>query len=155
MWLFFLAIGLLALFYYRNTLKKVAKEMKTRGVEVPLLDAFKTQYPTYHKIVQEHLDEFNKKYQTTFDYKNVGASTIHDLFSIRDDILYNISEIKLRLPNDLDMEKNIMSAYEQADRRTMEFITDTKSRFNINVYPGQTSIAFAARHYRAADDKVF
>jgi hypothetical protein len=125
-----------------------------RGVEVPLLDKFSKQYPTYFKNVEERIKAFNEVYQTTFDYENVSVDAIDDLFSIRDDVLYNISEIKLRLPNDLDMERHLAAAYEQADRRLMEYITDAKSRFNININPGQTSSAFAARNYRAANDIV-
>ena len=85
---------------------------------------------------------------------HMGPTKINHLFSIRDDVLYNISEIKLRLPNDLDMEKCITRVYETADRRMMEYITDVKSRFHINTYPGQTSSAFAARNYRASNDMV-
>jgi hypothetical protein len=36
----------------------------------------------------------------------------------------------------------------------LETITDTKSRFNINVFPVQTIAAFGARHYRASNDVV-
>lgn len=154
MFLFFLAISIVILYYYRSKLKTIAKRMNTRGVEIPLLINFEKQYPTYYKNVKMYLDKFNKRYQDTFDYKNVCVDLINDLFSMRDDILYNISEIRLRLPNDLTLEKNITAAYEQADRRLMEYITDVKSRFNINVYPGQTSSSFAARSYRAYDDIV-
>jgi hypothetical protein len=134
--------------------KNAAKNLKIRGVEIPLLDKFAKQYPTYFKNVEDRVKAFNSAYQKTFDYDNVSVDVINNLFSIRDDVLYNISEIKLRLPNDLDMEKHATAAYEQADRRLMEYITDVKSRFNINIYPGQTSSAFAARNYRAANDIV-
>jgi hypothetical protein len=154
MWLFFLAIAILLIYRYRSVVKSAANNLTIRGVEVPLLDKFSKQYPTYFKNVEERLEAFNAAYQATFDYDNVSVDTINNLFSIRDDVLYNISEIKLRLPNDLNMERRATSAYEQADRRLMEYITDVKSRFNINVYPGQTSSAFAARNYRAATDVV-
>jgi hypothetical protein len=154
MWLFFLALAILIIYRYRSVIQGVANNLTIRGVEVPLLDKFSKQYPTYFKNVEERIKAFNEAYQTTFDYKNVSIDTINKLFSIRDDVLYNISEIKLRLPNDLYMERHATAAYEQADRKLMEYITDVKSRFNINVYPGQTSSAFAARNYRAANDVV-
>jgi len=154
MWLFFLAIAILLIYRYRSVVKSAANNLTIRGVEVPLLDKFSKQYPTYFKNVEERLEAFNAAYQATFDYDNVSVDTINNLFSIRDDVLYNISEIKLRLPNDLDMERHLVAAYEQADRRLMEYITDAKSRFNINITPGQTSSAFAARNYRAANDIV-
>lgn len=152
---FFLVLGLLFMYYYRSKLKTIARRMNVRGVEVPLLDSFCDHYPTYYKKVKKSLRRFNMLYQKTFDYKNANVDTINDLFSVRDDVLYSISEIRLRLPNDLAMEKRLTSAYEQADRRLMEYVTDAKSRFNINVYPGQTSSSFAARSYRARDDVVF
>ena len=154
MLLFILAIILLVIYNYRGYIKKAAKSMKSRGVGIPELEKFKIYYPTYYKNTMDHLNKFNAEYQKTFDLSHVGPGKINKLFSIRDDVLYNISEIKLRLPNDLDMEKSITRAYETADRRMMEYITDTKSRFQINIYPGQTSSAFAARNYRTADDMV-
>ena len=154
MWLFFLAIAILLVYKYRSVVKSAAKNLKIRGVEIPLLDKFEKQYPTYYKKTQDHVKAFNAAYQKTFDYGNISKDTLNTLFSIRVDVLYNISEIKLRLPNDLYMERHLAAAYEQADRRLMEYITDAKSRFNININPGQTSSAFAARNYRAANDIV-
>ncbi|AGE55623.1 hypothetical protein ATCVMN08101_371R [Acanthocystis turfacea Chlorella virus MN0810.1] len=154
MWLFFLALAILLVYKYRSVVKKAAKNLKIRGVEIPLLEPFAKQYPTYYKNAEERVKAFNAAYQKTFDYSNISIGTLNTLFSIRDDVLYNISEIKLRLPNDLDMERDLTAAYEQADRRLMEYITDAKTRFNINIYPGQTSSAFAARNYRAANDIV-
>jgi hypothetical protein len=154
MLLFILAILLLVIYNYRGYIKNVAKTLKPRGVDIPELEQFKMKYPTYYKNIIEHLNIFNAEYQKTFDMDHMGPAKINKLFSIRDDVLYNISEIKLRLPNDLDMEKSITRVYETADRRMMEYITDVKSRFHINIYPGQTSSAFSARAYRASDDMV-
>lgn len=154
MLLFILAILLLVLYNYRGHIKNISKTLKSRGIQVPEMELFKVKYPTYYKNTMEHLDVFNMEYQKTFDMDRVGIPLVNKLFSIRDDVLYNISEIRLRLPNDLDMEKNITRAYETADRRMMEYITDTKSRFHVDVYPGQTSSAFGARSYRASNDMV-
>ena len=154
MLLFILAILLLVIYNYRGYIKNVATTLKPRGVDIPEFDQFKIKYPTYYKNTLDHLNIFNAEYQTTFDMDHMGPTKINHLFSIRDDVLYNISEIKLRLPNDLDMEKCITRVYETADRRMMEYITDVKSRFHINIYPGQTSSAFAARNYRASNDMV-
>ena len=154
MLLFILAILLLVIYNYRGYIKNVAKTLKPRGVSVPELEQFKIKYPTYYENTVKHLNIFNDEYQKTFVMGRVGPSKINKLFSIRDDVLYNISEIRLRLPNDLDMEKSITRAYETADRRMMEYITDTKSRFHVNIYPGQTSSTFDARSYRASDDMV-
>lgn len=154
MFLFVLAILLLVIYNYRSYIKNAAKTLKPRGVDMPGLEHFKVKYPTYYENIRKHLDIFNKEYQKTFDMDHMGPSLINKLFSIRDDVLYNISEIRLRLPNDLDLEKSITRVYETADRRMMEYITDAKSRFHINIYPGQTSSAFAARNYRAVNDMV-
>ena len=154
MWLFFLAILLVMMYYYRSSFQTIAKNMKTNGVQIPYLKQFEKQYPTFCKNAEMHLDKFNKAYQKTFVFDNISIDNINELFSIRDDVLYQITEIKLRLPNDLDMEKTIARAHDQADRRMLEYITDAKSRFNIAVYPGQTSAAFGARHYRASNDIV-
>jgi hypothetical protein len=154
MLLFILAIILLVIYNYRGYIKKAAKSMKSRGVGIQELEKFKINYPTYYNNTTDHLNIFNTEYQKTFDMDHMGPSKINKLFSIRDDVLYNISEIKLRLPNDLDLEKSITRVYETADRRMMEYITDVKSRFHINISPGQTSSAFAARNYRAANDMV-
>jgi len=154
MWLFFLTIALLIMYYYRSSLRVIAKNMKVNGVEIEGLEEFEKQYPHICADVKTNLVRFNKLYQKTFDFDNVGVDIINDLFSIRDDVLYPLTEIKLRLPNDLMMEKAITRVHEQADRRMLEYITDTKSRFNYAIFPGQTSSAFSSRHYRAANDVV-
>lgn len=155
MFLFVLAILLLVIYKYRFYIKNAAKTLKPRGVGMlPALEQFKVKYPTYCENIRKHLDIFNREYQKTFDMNHMGPSPINRLFSIRDDVLYNISEIRMRLPNDLDLEKSIAHVYETVDRRVMEYITDVKSRFHINISPGQTSSAFAARNYRAINDIV-
>ncbi len=154
MLLFILAILLLVIYNYRGYIKNVAKTLKPRGVDIPEFEQFKIKYPTYYKNTVDHLNIFNTEYQKTFDMDHVGSDKINVLFSIRDDALNNISEIRLRLPNDLDLEKSIARVYETADRRMMEYITDVKSRFHIDIYPGPTSSAFSARAYRASNDVV-
>ena len=154
MYLFFLAILIFLMYYYRSSLKVIAKNMKVRGVEIEGLSEFEKQYPHLCADVKTHLVRFNTLYQKTFDFDNYGVDIINELFSIRDDVLYPLTEIKLRLPNDLSMEKAITRVHEQADRRMLEHVTDVKSRFNYAIFPGQTSSAFDARHYRAANDVV-
>lgn len=154
MLIFILAVLLLVIYNYRGYIKNVAKTLKPRGVDIPEFEKFKIKYPTYYKNTMEHLNIFNVEYQKTFDMDHIGPAMINNLFSIRDDVLYNISEIRLRLPNDLDLEKSIARVYESADRRMMEYLTDVKSRFHIDIYPGQTSSSFSARAYRASNDMV-
>jgi hypothetical protein len=154
MWLLFLVIALMIMYFYRSKLKAISKNMKVRGVEVEGLSEFEKQYPHLCADAKINLIRFNTLYQKTFDFDNYGVDIINDLFSIRDDVLYPLTEIKLRLPNDLRMEKAITRVHEQADRRMLEHISDVKSRFNFAIFPGQTSSAFDARHYRAANDIV-
>ncbi|ABT15049.1 hypothetical protein NY2A_B650L [Paramecium bursaria Chlorella virus NY2A] len=155
MWLFFLALAVIYMIYRRDVLKKIAKNLQMNGILVPLIDKYTKQYPTYTKNVLFHINRFNDAYQKTFEYDNINVDTINNLFSIRDDVLYNISEIKLRLPNDLNQEKEVNYMYEKTDQRMMEYITDVKSRYHINVYPGLMSSAFEAKKYRASNDIVF
>ena len=154
MWLFFFALAIIYMIYKRDVFKKIAVNLKMRGVTIPLIDKYTTQYPTYTKNALFHLNRFNDAYQKTFEYKNISFDTINNLFSIRDDVLYQITEIQLRLPNDLIQEKEITYMLETTDRRLMEYITDVKSRFHINIYPGAMSSAFEARNYRASNDIV-
>ena len=154
MLLFILAVLALVLYRYRGYIKKVSDNVKSRGVEDIGIEQFRAKYPTYVRNTVGHVERFNTAYQSSFDFDRVGPFLIQELFSIRDDVLHNISEIRLRLPNDLEMEKDIARVYENADRKLMEYITDVKARFNINIYPGQTSSAFATRKYRASNDVV-
>lgn len=157
MLLFLFAVLALVMFYYRDKIKLAANKLKPNGVIIDIdgMESFNTRYPTYCKNVSDHLTDFNKEYQNSYIYENIGPELVRKLFSKRDDVLYNISEIRLRLPNDLDMEKDITRIYESADRKMLEFITDVKTRFHTNITPGPVSSAFAARHYRAANDVVF
>ena len=60
MWLFFLAIAILIIYRYRSVIKSAANNLTIRGVEVPLLDKFSKQYPTYFKNVEERIRAFNE-----------------------------------------------------------------------------------------------
>jgi hypothetical protein len=152
--LFLLAIFFVVLYVNRKYLRRIAGAMNARGVALPALKNFEKQYPTYVGNVRLHLRKFNDEYQKTFGLENAHVCTVNRLFSIREDVLHNISEIRLRLSNDLDLEKMIVRIRDTADRRMMEYITDAKSRFNLNVYPGQTSSAFSSKQYRASNDVV-
>jgi len=153
MWLFILALLILVIYKYRGYIKKASSNLKSRGIGIDMKH-FETSYPTYYTRIYKHLDIFNKTYQKSFEYERVSPALIIKLFSVRDDVLYNISEIRLRLPNDLVMEKEVAKMYEETDRKLMEYITDVKARFHMNIYPGQTSSAFQAMDYRASNDVV-
>jgi uncharacterized Fe-S radical SAM superfamily protein PflX len=153
MWLFIVALLILVIYNYRGYIKRASANLKSRGIEIDMKH-FETSYPTYYNKIKKYLDIFNKTYQKSFDYDRVGSALIIKLFSIRDDILYNVSEIKMRLPNDLNMEKEIARMYDDIDRKLMEYITDVKARFHVNINPGPISSAFEARSYRASNDIV-
>jgi hypothetical protein len=153
MWLFLTVVAILIIIYNRNYIQRYAKNVKTNGINVDTRK-YKTRYPTYCKGIDEHVEKFNKEYQKTFIYENASYKIINRLYSIRSDVLYQINQIKFRLPNDLDDEMNIARMYDHTDQQLMEYITDAKARLNVFVNPGNMSSAYAARHYRASNDLV-
>lgn len=127
---------------------------------VQFTDAYDKTYPKHAARVHDACDDFNHVYQRTFSYRDtVGKPTgsldlVRSMYSAREDALAALGDIKMRLPNDLDMEKEFVRAAEDLDRQMNEHLTEAKARTSVFVHPGPLSSAYQARHYRAANDIV-
>ena len=88
MWLFFLTIALLIMYYYRSSLRVIAKNMKVNGVEIEGLEEFEKQYPHICADVKTNLVRFNKLYQKTFDFDN-GDTALSEVSYVCADRLFS------------------------------------------------------------------
>lgn len=123
-------------------------------------DTYDKTYPKHAARVHAACDEFNHVYQRTFTYRETvekptgSLDLVRAMYSAREDALAALGDVRMRLPNDLEAEKEFVRAYEDLDRHMNEYMTDAKTRTGVFVHPGPLSSAYQARHYRAANDIV-
>jgi len=143
----------------RTDLKSLWKPRKPRG-GVQFTDAYDKTYPKHAERVHAACDEFNHVYQQTFSYRETverptgSLDLVRALYSAREDALAALGDVRMRLPNDLEAEKEFVRAYEDLDRHMNEYVTDAKTRTGVFVHPGPLSPAYQAKYYRAANDIV-
>jgi hypothetical protein len=127
---------------------------------VQFTDAYDKTYPKHAERVHAACDEFNHVYQQTFSYRETvekpagSLDLVRALYSAREDALAALGDVRMRLPNDLEAEKEFVRAYEDLDRHMNEYTTDAKTRTGVFVHPGPLSSAYQAKYYRAANDIV-
>lgn len=96
-------------------------------------------------------DEFDAAYEATFVYDAPHhLDKVRRLYDVREDALIAANEVRFRLPNDRDVEKKFVEAYESLETTTSSRIDDAKKRLNVFVHPGP--LGFQKGHYRASND---
>ena len=75
------------------------------------------------------------------------------MFRSRSLALSRLRDAKMRLPNSLKLERALVEATEDTDRRMMEHIQDARERCGLgHIHPGPLGDAWYARWYRASND---
>jgi hypothetical protein len=84
-----------------------------------------------------------------------GPAAVRGLFDRRAALARAMSEVRLRLPNDLDLEARWVRACEAADGRMLRDIEDARVRYDVPLlHPGPIGDAWYGRWYRAAGDEL-
>lgn len=103
------------------------------------------------------LADFDAAFQGTFSRgaAEAPAEAVRGLFARRARALTALGEIRLRLPNDLDLERALAAAAESCDRHMLERIEDARERTGaVLLHPGPVDDAWYGRWYRARNDVV-
>lgn len=119
--------------------------------------ALKNVSPRHVDAARREAVSFEFDYQRSFraGAAHSGAELVRLLFARRAQVLEALREIRMRLPNDLRLERMAVGAIEESDRRMLEHIEDVRVRCGVPMlHPGPVDDAWYGRWYRAANDVV-
>lgn len=118
---------------------------------------FEEVSPRHMRAARAAAAEFGRRFQRSFEPSavSVPAETVRALFASRAAVLNALYEVRLRLPNDLDLEHLLSSGIEDADRGMLGHIEDARQRCGAPLlHPGPLDAAWYGSWYRASNDSL-
>ena len=111
--------------------------------------------PREYDAAQEALREFAREYAGSFAFQGCGRGTVNALHARRAEVLSRLSELRMRLPNDLAAETGLARHTEGVDTLLRGYVEDAQRRSGAAlVFPGPLDDWFYRRFYRAANDVI-
>lgn len=161
------AVAVAALYaYYRLaseaptvTLAEGLAKLRARRADdaLPDLTPYENVSPVHVFRARAAARAFDERLKATFEPEAADkpAELVRRLFAERARALEALHELRMRLPNDLDMERELAAVTERADRAMLERIEDARQRCGAPlVHPGAVGSAWYGAWYRAANDAV-
>lgn len=127
------------------------------GVLPQELGRFAHVSPRHMQDAERQAAEFDAAFRASYLPRaaDSAAEAVRALFARRAAVLGSLGELRLRLPNDLDMERALAAATEDCDRRMVQAIEDARERTGaVMLHPGPVDSAWYGRWYRASNDEV-
>lgn len=119
------------------------------------LEPFAEVSPQHTREARAALLNFHARFKRTFVRSEDPEAAVRSLFNARARALQALHEVRMRLPNDLSLEKRVVTATEAIDRDMMERIEDARQRCGAPlVHPGPVDDAFYGAWYRAPNDYI-
>lgn len=99
---------------------------------------------------------FDLEFSRTFaGQESAPGQGVRRLFARRACLLTALNEIRMRLPNDLTLERRVDALITQADRAMLDHIEDARQRTGAPLlHPGQAGDAWYGQWYRAYNDEL-
>ena len=142
---FMYACGLLALAWWART-ARVPAHLAVRRVNVRLerLAPYADVSPEHAARATDALRAFAEQYATASTATHVRA-----LFALRDVALSSVAEIRMRLPNDLELDADLWDVLEHVARATQAALDDVRTRVGTGLQPAPLSDVYET--YRAVN----
>lgn len=158
LWFAFLAA--LWLLWWRKRRRAAAAPLALRSGATSLLSSsdledFETVSPAHVRRAVDYCRQFHRDFQATFGAGALAqpAAAVRRLFASRAGAVGQLNQLRMRLPNDLDLEKRLVELTDAADGSMLDHIEDARQRCGAPlVHPGQVGDAWYGRWYRAAND---
>jgi hypothetical protein len=125
----------------------------------PLPPALRAVHPRSYDAALRDLGHFADVFARTFRPEAAGSDQgprlVRELFAARARVLRDLHELRMRLPNDLELETAAVHATEEQDHAMHDHIEDAKERCGVpGLHPGPVDGLFYNRWYRAANDDI-
>ena len=142
---FVYACAVLALAWWART-ARVPAHLAVRRVNVRLdrITRYASVSPEHAARATEALRAFAEQYATASTATHVRA-----LFALRDVALSSVAEIRMRLPNDADMDADMWDVLEHVERATQAALDDVRTRVGTGLQPAPLSDVYET--YRAVN----
>ena len=109
--------------------------------------------PEAYDDAMTSLRSFARLYASTFELKTCTRETVYALLQRRDDILRNLRELRLRMPNDLFAEQALAQHTEEVDRVLRGYVDDAQTRCDAKLlFTGPIDDMFYRKFYLASND---
>lgn len=101
-------------------------------------------------------EAFDADFSRTFaGRESAPGQGVRRLFARRACVLTALNEIRMRLPNDLTLERKVDALITDADRQMLDHIEDARQRTGAPLlHPGQAGDAWYGQWYRAYNDEL-
>lgn len=111
--------------------------------------------PGLHDACVRALQEFAEAYRATFQHGQCSKAAVVRLHDARADALGHLYQLRMRMPNDLDGERELAQHIEDTDGLLQSYIADAQARCGqALLHPGPIDDLFYRRYYRAYNDTV-
>lgn len=111
--------------------------------------------PDLHDACVRALREFAEAYRATFQHGQCSKEAVLRLHDARADALGHLYQLRMRMPNDLDGERELTRHIEDTDRLLHSYIADAQARCGqALLHPGPIDDMYYRRFYRAHNDVV-
>ena len=130
-----------------------------RDVSVPpgihLQEQYREHGPEQYDASLASLHAFASVYRSTFTLAQCTRESVEQLHALRDSVLCNLRELRLRMHNDLVEEAGLVQHTEDVDRLLRGYIEDAQWRSHSDlVFPGPIDDWFYRKFYRASNDVI-
>ena len=130
-----------------------------RDISTPPGIHLQTQYrehgPEQYDASLASLHAFASVYRSTFTLTQCTRQSVEQLHALRNSVLCNLRELRLRMPNDLVGEAGLAQHTEDVDRLLRGYIEDAQKRSHSDlVFPGPIDDWFYRKFYRASNDAI-
>jgi hypothetical protein len=140
------ALALLVVFVWWARNARLPAHLAVRRVNVRLdrITPYETVSPEHAARATEALRAFAETYATA------STSThVRRMFALRDVALSSIAEIRMRLPNDLDLDDDLWDVLDHVARATQAALDDVRTRVGTGLQPAPLSDVYET--YRAVN----
>ena len=101
------------------------------------------------------LRAFASEYRTTFQHGRCSSNSVLSMYSLRDEALGHMYQLRMRMPNDLDAEARVTQYIEDVDAILRSAIRDVHDRCGARLlHPGPLDDFYYKQWFRAHNDVV-
>lgn len=143
-----------ALTWLRGHVRRMEADRLPAGI-MPVDRALRGLSEARHDACTDALKAFAATYRTTFLAGKCSREAVLALHDLRDAALKHMYDLRMRLPNDLEGERQLTQHIEDTDRLLRAYIGDAQGRCGeLLLHPGPIDDAFYRQYYRAHNDVV-
>lgn len=149
-----LALATLALVFGYLAARKYTRSQPALPPGVASRPEFRSEHssPSY-EAAMSGLRAFASEYKNTFQHEQCTRAAVMALHSLRDEVLTNMYDVRMRLPNDMTAETRLTQYIEDTDALLKRYLEDAMRRSGQPLlFPRPLDDTHYRQFYRAHND---